>query len=490
MKKYIVHVVVLLSVCTLDGQQYNTILNFKDECSSLMENLKVGDAIYTIGVGICPTNECGYFAKYDLNGKVEWMREYPQIDINSRQVMLYRDHHFYITGKAQDSVATKTLVLDTLGNVLNEWNYSVEGATTNFSKEVIYDEDYYYFVLTEVVDGDTRGALYKCDYTGNLVERIVLPILIFTTPVSLRNYQENLLISINHRFEESCPFGLNGISPGATYLAEVDKETMTILRDKKDVCYRFVSNDMYTSPTSEILRTVILRDSMPIGTDGNFGFIRYDDDWEVEDVKEYPHDFTKAITNLKYTNDGQYYYTIQTENVPQTDGSIWPFSDLLIQKWTAGHELLWEKRYTSHKKMKRLNGLNFTFDEDGNLHIVGFIDPDFPNTEKKDFWLFSVDADGCFNGDCSDVIDLDDLVNLEEGVSIVDEAVAYPNPVRDVLFLKNIPSQTHVKVMDVMGQVIYETPYNSPQGLNLEYLASGVYFIKLGNNRTLRILKH
>ena len=455
----------------------------------MQENFIVNDLIYSVGGAICTTGECGYLTKYTKKGEILWTIEYPQIDINSSQISHYKDGHIYITGRAKDTIATKTLVLDTLGNVIHEWNYSVKGATTNFSKEVYYEDDYYYFITEEDVDESNHGALYKCDYSGNLIRRLVFPELVFTIPLAVKPYQGNLLISINHKFEEICPFGINGIGHGATYLAEVDKESMTIIRDKKDVCYAFISNDLYTSPTSEIIRTVLLRDSLQSDNRGDFGIIYYDDNWEVKNIIEYPHDLAKAISNLKYTADNSFYYAVQDENVEQTDGSNWPFSDLLIQKWTANHELLWEKRYYSHNKLKRLHARNFTFDEAGNLHIVGYVWPDFPFANTFDFWLFSVDADGCHNGDCRDEVNLDDLVISSTDLPLSENRVAYPNPVSGILFVKHLENNTSITILDALGNVVLTDQYNAYSGIVVHDFANGIYYVKSGTNPIIRFIK-
>jgi hypothetical protein len=455
----------------------------------MQENMIINGSIYAVGGAICSKGECGYIAKYGLNGEVKWVKEYSQIDINSSQVMHYREDRIYITGRAKDSIATKTLVLDTLGNVEEDWNYSVEGAVTNFSKEVYYDEDYYYFITSEDLGNDLRGVLYKCDYLGNLIERLVFPKLEFTIPLSVRPYRGNLLISINQRNNASCPFGQNENDFGATYLAEVDKESMKILRDKKDVCYRFIANDIYISPTSEIIRTVILTDSMPSNGEGNLAIIFYDDNWETKNIIEYPHELAKGISNMKYTKDGNFYYSTIGENVEQTDSSSWPFGDLLIQKWTANHDLLWEKRYYSHLNKKRLKVKNFSIDESGTLHIVGYVWPDFPYTNTFDFWLFSVDSDGCHNSDCRDEINLDDLVNTQTYISANEHIVAYPNPLKNTLYFKHLDDKIPIMIMDAYGRLVKQIKYNIETGIDIMDIPAGVYFIKPKGFQTQRIIK-
>lgn len=490
MIKYLGILLLLVSI-ELNGQDhYNVAFDTTYISAIMQENIIVNGSLYGVGGAICSTGECGYFSKYTKKGEILWTIEYPQIDINSGQVMHYKNDRFYITGRAKDTVATKTLVLDTLGNVIDEWNYSIEGAVTNFSSEVYYDQYHYYFITEDEADGVNQGALYKCDYSGNLLERLMFPSLTLKTPLSVRPYKGNLIVSINHRYEENCPFGLGAFGPGATYLAEVDKETMTIIRDKKDVCYRSISNDIYVSPTSEIIRTVIIRDSMQSGNEGNFGIIYYDDNWDVNELIVFPHEFAKAITNIKYTKDGEFYYSLQGENVEQIDGSSWPFSDLLIQKWAANHVLLWEKRYYSHLEMKRLGGLNFSIDNIGDLHIVGFVWPDFPFTNTFDFWLFSVDAEGCHNGDCRDEVNLDDLVNTNTDIPVDNNnVIAYPNPVKSVLYIKHLENHIPITIIDAYGNIVLKEKYNVNSGIEVEDISNGIYFIQIPSKNDIRFIK-
>lgn len=489
MVKYIAFILLFFWGQSVVGQEhYNVTFDSTYIAAIMQENVIINGYIYGVGGAICSTGECGYLTKYTKRGEVLWTKEYAQIDINSGQVMHYRGGKIYVTGRAKDSIATKTLVLDTLGNVEEEWNYSVTGAITNFSKEVYYDEDHYYYILSEDLGGDLRGALYKCDFEGNLVDRLVFPKLEFTVPIAVRAYQGNLLVSINHRYEESCPFGLNGISDGATYLAEVDKETMTIVRDKKDVCYKRNSNDIYISPTTEIIRTVILRDTLQEGSDGNLGVIYYDTNWEVKHMVEYEHELAKGISNLKYTKDGKYYFVTIGENVPQTDGSSWPFGDMLIQKWTSDHNLLWEKRYYSHSKKKRLKARNFIIDEAGSLHVVGFVDPDFPFTTTFDFWMISVDSEGCHNGDCREAVDLDNLVSTVSILPYEQNAFAYPNPVGNRLYVKTLEGGEEVVLLDTYGRLIDKLTYTA-EGMEVGHLSKGVYFLAVDSAPVIRFIK-
>lgn len=139
--------------------------------------------------------------------------------------------------------------------------------------------------------------------------------------------------------------------------------------------------------------------------------------------------------------------------------------------------------------MKRLKSKNFEIDVNGNLHIVGYVWPDFPSTQTFDFWLFSVDADGCHNGDCRDEVNLDDLVNMQEDLHVNKEFVVYPNPVSNTLFLQSVAQDTPIQIIDALGHRVLIFKYNIEQGLNVEQLKSGVYFIRSENMQTGRFIK-
>lgn len=68
--------------------------------------------------------------------------------------------------------------------------------------------------------------------------------------------------------------------------------------------------------------------------------------------------------------------------------------------------------------------------------------------------------------------------------------IAYPNPVNDVLYLKNLPEQTNIQLFDMTGKLVIEV--QNKNRIDLSNLHNGHYFLKivtLGNNKCVMITK-
>lgn len=58
----------------------------------------------------------------------------------------------------------------------------------------------------------------------------------------------------------------------------------------------------------------------------------------------------------------------------------------------------------------------------------------------------------------------------------------YPNPAEDVLFIEGISPQK-VQILNTLGELVVELPYDLESGVSLEKLSSGSYFISFGNEQ-------
>jgi hypothetical protein len=72
---------------------------------------------------------------------------------------------------------------------------------------------------------------------------------------------------------------------------------------------------------------------------------------------------------------------------------------------------------------------------------------------------------------------------------------AYPNPVRDLLFLetsKSFKYDVHIDVLDMTGRVISmrtEAKFSSPYALNVSGLSAGVYFVRISSGNDVNTVK-
>ena len=79
---------------------------------------------------------------------------------------------------------------------------------------------------------------------------------------------------------------------------------------------------------------------------------------------------------------------------------------------------------------------------------------------------------------------------LEEEFDM-EEIVVYPNPVQDILQIKNLPQDASVGLLDVSGRVLIQSVQQST--LDVSSLAPGMYFLRVTNgeeSRTIKIKKN
>ena len=66
-----------------------------------------------------------------------------------------------------------------------------------------------------------------------------------------------------------------------------------------------------------------------------------------------------------------------------------------------------------------------------------------------------------------------------------------PNPVQDYLTIKvneENKCETEIQIFDIKGNLMYRVPYNKIQKIDLSFLRSGIYFVKIGNT-TKKVIK-
>jgi hypothetical protein len=89
---------------------------------------------------------------------------------------------------------------------------------------------------------------------------------------------------------------------------------------------------------------------------------------------------------------------------------------------------------------------------------------------------------------------IDDLMGpaLQGSASINDfesnEVVLYPNPAKDIIFIKNVSGDTLIKIYDINGRLIRETNTNS-NSISISDLNRGFYFINV-NGQVKKIIKN
>lgn len=162
-----------------------------------------------------------------------------------------------------------------------------------------------------------------------------------------------------------------------------------------------------------------------------------------------------------------------------------------LTKLNPEGEVLWNKFYRFSDAFPdgvcRFNALNFT--SNSGLIIAGTAS-EYNAPSAKDYdWLLTLDANGCFNGDCADTITIPSVVVASHNIGASGEDITvYPNPARDRIYLKNAnenASYSFFKLFDVSGKVILtERITNAITTMNIPATTiSGLYFWTLNNGQ-------
>lgn len=134
-----------------------------------------------------------------------------------------------------------------------------------------------------------------------------------------------------------------------------------------------------------------------------------------------------------------------------------------IRKMDLDGKSMWERIYVD-SSMKKIHQRfeHFIQNKDGGFAITGSITDTFPNHDPSEFnsniWFVTLDKDGCFNGDCSDTIYLDQKIpnNINNSGFRLEELVEfYPNPAKEVVHMEfRNPGERYVTVMTIDGRVL------------------------------------
>ncbi|HET6243218.1 MAG: T9SS type A sorting domain-containing protein [Bacteroidetes bacterium] len=72
---------------------------------------------------------------------------------------------------------------------------------------------------------------------------------------------------------------------------------------------------------------------------------------------------------------------------------------------------------------------------------------------------------------------------ITDGPSEFATISVFPNPVSEIIFIKNIPSPSTINLMDVTGKTIQKIVSNSTiENIKVDYLSDGLYFISIENS--------
>ena len=83
----------------------------------------------------------------------------------------------------------------------------------------------------------------------------------------------------------------------------------------------------------------------------------------------------------------------------------------------------------------------------------------------------------------------DDMTVGINNTMVKGKNVVFPNPVNNVLNLKLNQSNLQVTILDISGNIIYQSQDNSPKQIDVSFLSSGIYFVKTRNESSQTVLQ-
>lgn len=161
-----------------------------------------------------------------------------------------------------------------------------------------------------------------------------------------------------------------------------------------------------------------------------------------------------------------------------------------LAKVSAEGDSLWSRIDTIYSNNLETDAAHFLSGvvvlPSGSIIACGHISRFLPEPSKSLGWIIKVDKNGCMETDCNPLVDAINLTPLIKQIEI------FPNPTSDYINIAAFAAFDW-KLTDNNGKIIYEgNSITKSKIISLEDLKSGVYFLnlKIGNrNLTKKIIK-
>lgn len=163
-----------------------------------------------------------------------------------------------------------------------------------------------------------------------------------------------------------------------------------------------------------------------------------------------------------------------------------------FRKMDQEGNILWHRYYidSSKKKIEQYFS-SFVEDRNGGFAFTGLIQDTFPNHDPAEFnwdiWFVTLDKNGCFNGDCSDTIYLNQKIpnNIYGGFRLNELVEFYPNPAKDVVHVQfRNPATRTISIMDLNGSVLEKKVIHDENNLlKLTNFSAGIYTVRIEDDR-------
>ncbi|MEI2696229.1 MAG: T9SS type A sorting domain-containing protein [Saprospiraceae bacterium] len=435
-----------------------------------------------------PSEGCCAMVRINRKGEVIWKKlmEF-ETDFFSRpgfpSPYVVRSDSFIVSGilRKNDSIYLRLFIVQANGTLLRQIDTYHPQMDFNLGMLGVDDGYIVYNTLRDTTNEKLDYLFLKLDRAFNIVKELRFGKdykTVYAGPCILLP-EGNILCAMDEKYVLCC----------AKSILLIRMNTDLILESETEINFNTMDNQQ-TSPFIQVSKDSSL-------------FI-----WHIKEFKIKPDTFPISPTLFKYNSLDQKLWeksdrTYRSEiiqgsfNMSMDDflymsGSTSDVREKELawfRKLDQEGNILWHRYYVdSTKKRIKQYFKSFVEDINGGFALTGLNQDTFPNHDPKEFnwdiWFVTLDKDGCFNGDCSDTIYLDQKLpnKAYNGGFRLDELLEfYPNPANEVVNIQFKNSiKRHLKVFDTNGKLMLEKElFTDGMQLQLGSLTTGNYHVRI-----------
>ena len=427
--------------------------------------------------------------KMDLNGSIVWADSIIPTDINDlylaeeANMIIYEDHIYSIYSIISDSPEKEFLFNKhtTAGERLISQRIAIDGDLSLVSGIVSFNDLIY--VIQE--SNTSKLELLEFDENLNLMNSyaILAPI---GNDFSLSSSEDYLIVSYSTWNTFNVDFNCKVYDKNLNTVESFNDFPISEISSQISASSS-VDGGYIFSWTKDL--SYALYDTFPYPT----VVYKYNNELEQEWEYVFYHKSAKQFIGTFETEEGNIFgygtsdelYTFDITPSPLNAYNAWCF--LL----SPNGELLWERAIFDERYML-LNGFFTGIEYQDHFILGGLVDEFDPNSNPindPSSWLLSIDKDGCWNGNCEDIIIIenDSLSYTDVEDFSIPSIHIYPSPAIDIVNIKTPFQEFDLQLINAAGNtVITEKRFGSEQTLNMESQPSGHYYIVLFDAKTGR----
>jgi hypothetical protein len=386
------------------------------------------------GAGESFSNESGFYALYDLDNGLEWIKQYyppSGMQLFFRNCLYLEDRIYLLAGQNNPNtgkIFTKLICTDLLGDIL--WEKNFDDNNFNFRPSVItLNQDSNLYIGMVKIDepfnqsiGNIKSLIYELDLDGNIIAEWLNDENETYEPEQILEVENNSLLFVGRYFSE---YSDNNWPLWQGYICKVDS-----LNNR---------------------------------------------DWSLKTGKS---SFVTDMNNIITTLDGNY-IAIGVTGDSLSSSQVATESGHII-KFNIDGDIIWERRHygieseIEHNKLYDIVEL-----ADSSLLLCGqSVDVlgDFPQRG----WLLKLDKHGCLVPGCHLDTSTDDPLSITQTIVKI-----YPNPTSDYLNVyyrnKTGKGEGLFQLVDIQGRVVFSfgaTQRDTTYMIDLGNYSSGIYFLQ------------